>query len=188
MEPTLIFIVLIILSLSVALNLKLTFSLYKKINHLDLIDTPMFTAKIGDKLPDFKGQTLLEKKWFHLNEVHQPTVLIFLSSRCPICKEKIPQIEAILPLLPEAGLLMKLISYEPKNSMIKFLNDSLLLNIILFADKKNYKKLNPSISTPFYIFVDHLGQLTTGGTIGDQDWMSFLEQMEEIEKASGLVT
>ncbi len=55
----------------------------------------------------------------------------------------------------------------------------------LLANKKNYKQLNPSISTPFYLFVDHLGQLTAGGTIGDDDWLSFMSQMEEINTSSG---
>ncbi len=53
------------------------------------------------------------------------------------------------------------------------------------ANMKNYKQLNPSVSTPFYLFVDHLGQLTSGGSIGDEDWLSFMTQMEEIKAISG---
>jgi len=185
MESTLVYTALTVLSLSIALNLKLTFSLYKKIQHLDLVDNPIFTTAVGEKLPEFKAKTLLHKEWFQLEDNKQPTVLIFLSSKCPICKDKIPEIEALLPLLSQAGLLMNFVSYESKGSMVKFLAGSALADITLLANKKNYKQLNPSISTPFYLFVDHLGQLTAGGTIGDDDWLSFMSQMEEINTSSG---
>ena len=184
MEMTLIYIVLVILCLSVALNLKLTLKLNAKIGFLSSNDNSLSSIAIGEKIPLLTGKTFFNKQWTHLQNVEQSSVLIFLSSDCPQCKEKISEIEAIVPLLPDEGLTLKLISHESKRRIKHFFGDSPLLNDVVITSKKQYKALNPRDSSPFYLFVDHAYQLQAVGFIGDEDWLSFIDQIINIEKVS----
>ena len=38
------------------------------------------------------------------------------------------------------------------------------------------------MSTPYYLFVNHLTELQAGGVIGDEDWQSFVQQMDEMRE------
>ncbi len=180
MEITLIYIVLIILSCSVALNLKLTFNLLNIIKYPDQNEPPLLAVEIGDKLPDITGKYLNNEN-FVLNQLAQPGVFLFLSSKCPKCKEKIPEIERILPIIKKAGLALFLMSNESEKSLSKFLINTSLANLTIKTNNKNYKSINPTLSSPFYLFIDHQHQLQAGGMIGDKNWLSFLEQMAEIQ-------
>lgn len=182
MDITIIYIALFILGLSLALNLKLTFKLNEKISHLTLHDNSLLSVDVGEKLPDFKGKTFIDQSFFHLQEIYQPAVLIFLSSDCPTCKGKISDLEAILPLISSAGLLIKFISHESKRAIQKFLGDSPLRSEVILSSKKQYEVLNPRYSSPFYLFVNHSMRLEAAGFIGDDNWIGFVEQIVDTEK------
>jgi len=164
----------------VALNLKLTFSLLNIIRNPPA-EKPLLNIEVGTQLPLFEANFLTSDGTFELAKQQTPSVFLFLSSQCPTCRQKLPQIEALFPLLPDAGLNMYFITLESKSRVQQFLANSPLLDVTIKTNKSSYKKLNPLLSSPFYLFVDHLGQLQAGGMIGDENWLSFISQMEEIE-------
>lgn len=181
MEVSLIYICLFTLALLVALNFKLTLHLFEMIKDPSLLNPPFLAREIGDEMPEIKGKTL-SKESLTLTQVEQPSVLLFLSSRCPKCKDKVTEIEALLPLLDDAGLSMFLVTNEPSRHITKFLSNDALSEKVLQISSKQYKQINPTLSTPYYLFINHLTQLEAGGVIGDEDWLSFLQQMDEIRQ------
>lgn len=181
MEVSLIYICLTVLALIVALNLKLTLHLFELIRNPALLNPPFLPTEVGELMPDVTGKVQY-KQSMSLTATKQATVLLFLSSRCPKCQQKLSEIEALLPLLDEAGLHLLLVSYEPKRHFAKFLKGGPLLDYVWQVNHKQYKLINPTQSTPYYLFVNHLTELEAGGVIGDEDWLSFLQQMDEIRQ------
>lgn len=178
MGMELVYVVLIILCLISAINLKLTLNLLKIIRDNSSTIDDVSPVDIGKIVPDIKGKRVENNNYEELNITEAPSVLLFVSSQCPKCQEKIPQIESLYPLIRELGINFSIISKESKAIMKSFLNNSSLLNDVLFVSNKNYKKLNPTYASPFYLFISHEGKLQTYGFIGDADWESFTEQVK----------
>lgn len=181
MEVSLIYTCLLVLAILVALNLKLTLHLFELIRNPSILNPPFLAREIGEQLPTLKGKTLVNEV-VELSGIEQATVLLFLSSRCPQCQEKLAEIESLIPLLEEAGLTLLLVTNEPKRHIVKFLKNGPLLENVLLVNKTSYKQINPTLSTPYYLFVNHLTQLEAGGVIGDEDWQSFLQQMDDMRQ------
>ncbi|MEW6731010.1 MAG: hypothetical protein AB1489_06715 [Acidobacteriota bacterium] len=178
MDTSVLYLILTILTLSVALNLKLTFSLLNTMRNL-VADRP-FTPPIGEIVPEVKAKRLDTGEIITIPGSGQATVCLFLSSTCPKCREKLPELEKLLPLLPVAGLSMWLVSQEPKWRIKRFLKSNGLASVAVFVKNHAYKTLNPTQTSPFYLFTDHKSMLEAGGLIGDENWQSFLEQMDEV--------
>lgn len=175
----LVYIVLVILCLVSAINLKLTLNLLKITRDNSSSIDNISPVDIGETVPDIKGKRVANSNYEGLDIAGAPSVLLFVSSQCPKCQEKIPQIESLYPLMRGLGIQVSIISKESKAIMKNFLNNSSLLNDVLFVSNKNYKKLNPTYASPFYLFISHEGKLQTYGFIGDADWKSFTEQVKD---------
>ncbi|WKE64857.1 redoxin domain-containing protein [Gallaecimonas kandeliae] len=171
-------LVLLILSLSVALNLALSFRILRLLREPPVAQDPLPVTP-GELLTPVRGRTL-EGSPILLNHQGRASALLFLSSQCPKCREKLPELTALTGLLEPAGLDLWLVSNEGQGRLNRFLADTPLAPLTLRVGVKAYKKLNPSLSSPFYLFVDHEGRLQAGGTVGDPDWQSFLDQMGQI--------
>ena len=42
---------------------------------------------------------------------------------------------------------------------------------------RDYRKLNPTMSSPSYLFVNHEGIIEAAGLIGDEDWLALVDQL-----------
>jgi hypothetical protein len=169
--------VLLILALSVALNLKLTFSLLATVRAL--ADGPPVPLQAGMPLPPVCGRALLGRADVALPVGQRAGVLLFLSSQCPQCRTKLPEIEGMLAPARMAGVDMFLVSQEPAWRLRRFLHPAGLAPIALRLGRKDYRQLNPRLMSPAYVFVGHDGIVQASGMIGDDDWRSFCAQMDE---------
>lgn len=183
-EPFVLFTLVILIALTI-LNLKLTLGLYKIINNPPANVNESAPAAIGELVPGIQAKQLLNNVQVSAVTEGIPTALIFLSSKCPTCKEKLPQIEEIYSVAETAGLKLRIVSTESKKRLRHFLKNSELLSGVVITKRKEYKKLNPSLASPFYLFVDHESRLQTFGTIGDDDWTSFVQQMQDVKHETG---
>ena len=181
MSEQLIYVMLFVLTLLTVLNLKLSLGLYRMINNPTPNLNEANPVPIGHRVPAGEGKVLLTGEQGALLTDGKPAALLFLSSKCPTCKEKLPEIESIYMAAEDAGLDVTLVSMESKKRLTHFLNDFSLINGVIIVNKKAYKKLNPSLASPFYLFVDHEHSLQSFGTIGDDDWLSFVGQMRDVE-------
>lgn len=181
MNEQIIFLILAILVFSVALNLKLTFSVLNSLRNLAAAGEIPFTLPIGEAIPVIRAKRLLDGTKVEINKKPNAQVLVFLSSTCPKCREKLLEIERFLPLTAGAGLSISLVSQESKWRLKRFLRSDAMLSIAVRTNKFDYRSLNPTQTSPYYLFLDHETRLEAGGIIGDENWLSFCEQLNDLD-------
>ncbi|ELX08335.1 hypothetical protein Jab_2c03810 [Janthinobacterium sp. HH01] len=115
--------------------------------------------------------------------VEQAVALLFLSSRCPGCRSKLPEIAGLLAPAEEAGLKIRLVSAEPAWRLRRFLAGDALRAVTVRVSGRRYARLNPAMQAPYYMFVGPSGDLQAAGLIGDDDWLSLRAQLEEVALA-----
>lgn len=186
MDINALYIVVCILTASLILNLKLTFNILALLRKLPLSDTVPLTPHVGELLQVSAAKLINSHKKILFNQDELPSVLIFLSSKCPKCQEKLGEIHNLQTARKHAGLNMWLVSTEPAWRLRKFLHHTTLADMTVLLSKKDYKALNPRMSSPFYLFIDHLGRLEAGGMIGDEDWLSFIAQINELKTTEAI--
>eukprot|EP01031_Cornospumella_fuschlensis_P019599 gene19599-24015_t len=74
---------------------------------------------------------------------------------------------------------MRLVSREPAWRLRRFLAVSPLAAVAARVSTKGYKALNPTMTSPYYLFLDEDARLQAGGIIGDENWTSFRAQLHE---------
>lgn len=177
MDARILLFALALLALGVALNLALSVRLLARTRALENAQAKPFTPPLGEPLPALSGRMLGRRAARPLAPPGQATVLLFLSSGCPKCRQKLAEIESLLPLLGGAGLGLSLLSPEPWWRLRRFLRGTALLPRVLRVPAGTVRRLNPTLASPYYLFVNHEGALDAGGMLGDDDWRSFMEQM-----------
>ena len=141
---------------------------------------PGFTVPIGQAIPDFEGRGGPDGRRVSasVDLAGQAAVLVFLSSACPKCGEKLPELRRILPAAREAGVALWIVPMEAARSPLP--EGSPLAEHLLVLETPARRRLNPRNAAPFYIFLDHQRIARASNFIGDPDWLSFLDQMDEI--------
>ena len=185
MDAAVMYIVLGIMLFSLTLNLMLTLNIMRVLQRLPMAEALPLTPPLQAVIPTMSATLLHTKQRISFNAGEQPPVLVFLSSRCPKCEEKKAEVEALLPLAAAAELHVWLVSSESSWRVKRFLSSAALQQRAVFTRPKHYKALNPRQVSPFYLFIDHEARLQAGGTLGDENWQSFREQMLAIQVATG---
>ncbi|HEX8611873.1 MAG TPA: hypothetical protein VF800_11355 [Telluria sp.] len=185
MDSDVLAVILLLLALSVALNLKLSLQLLKAVDRLGTAAKAASILAPGEAVDAFAGKRLAGGAPLTVGGDGQPAVLLFLSSACPKCRHKLPEIARLAPLAREAGVALWLISLEPGWRLRRFLQASALAGSAVRVSTADYEMLNPLMSSPSYLFVSAAGTLDARGMIGDDDWRSFCEQMDEVHMAEG---
>lgn len=182
MDIGVLYLVLGVLAFGVALALKLALAAVDAARHLAAAGERQATPPPGEVIPAVAARLLEGRARVALPDLGMPAVLLFLSSTCPKCRQKLPQIENYLPHLDRAGLQLWLVSREPAWRLKRFLRGRLLARHALRVGMRDYKALNPTMASPFYLFVDEEGRLQAGGMVGDENWDAFHQQMRELDE------
>ena len=136
-----------------------------------------FAPPTGSAAPAFRatklsnGLPVTEK-----DLIGAPSVLIFLSARCPTCNSKIPEIAEIIPATKRHGIKVFVVGMENKGDVLDFVGPP-LLNDTLIMKRRWRKRLNPSESSPFYIFLNEAGIVEAAEHLGDENWRIFCNDM-----------
>lgn len=138
---------------------------------------------VGEAVAAVMGKMLSDGAPVMLPGVEQAAALLFLSSRCPSCRGKLPEIARLLAPATAAGLKIHLVSTEPAWRLRRFLPDEALCRITVVVSARRYARLNPMMFAPYYLFIDASGALQAAGLIGDDDWLSLNAQMDEVAAA-----
>ncbi|MCY0913441.1 redoxin family protein [Massilia sp. H27-R4] len=179
MDGDVLAVILLLLALSVALNLKLSLKLSKAVDSLSAAAKAAALAPLGGPVPAFTGKLLDGGAPVTVGGDGQAAVLLFLSSACPKCRQKLLGIEHLAPLAHDAGVALWLVSVEPAWRLRRFLQSTALAGSTVRVAAADYEMLNPVMSSPSYLFVSAAGTLDARGMLGDDDWRSFCEQMDE---------
>lgn len=176
-------VVLAILAVSVAFNLFLTLRLTRIVADNEYLKSPT-ALPIGAPLPAFSARVLSDGRRVRSHEfLGQASVLLFFAPECKDCQARVKEISAMYPAMREAGVGIRVIAAISKRRMREFLKDSPLLDHVLIVGDATQRALNPRSSAPFYIFVDHENKVLASDFIGDENWLSFCEQMREATQA-----
>lgn len=170
MESQIIYLSLGMLAFGLALTLKLAMAARREAE-------PAVTLIPGDSVPPVDGRLLAGGTRVTLPVPGQPAALLFLSSRCPKCREKIPELESLIGAARDAGLAIWLVSEERAFRLRAFLGGSSLKALAVRTGLRDYQRINPNLLSPAYLFVDHEGSVEAAGFIGDDNWTSLRCQL-----------
>ncbi|MEL6538702.1 MAG: redoxin domain-containing protein, partial [Bacteroidota bacterium] len=105
--------------------------------------------------------------------------LVFLGSKCPKCKAKLPELRASMAKTQNLGVMIWIVSVEKRRRIKNFLRDEVLLDATLRTNQDTYDYLNPQSAFPYYLFIDAENTVQAEGMLGDENWMNFIEQLEQ---------
>lgn len=178
LDPILVSGLVVLLILVVAFNVLLSFRTAKLVTKLAFASLPDHVP-IGEVLPDFQARAVLSGRRLSAVEIlsEQATVLVFLSPGCEKCRQKLPELERMLPLMREAGVSLWVIAAGPKHLLRKYFAATALLPLVLQVRAKYQRLLNPKYAAPFYIFIGPQRVAQASSLIGDEDWLSFRSQI-----------
>lgn len=181
MADSLLGIGMALLTLIAAFNLFLTLRLTRIVTTSESLRAPI-ALPAGAVLPDFTGRTLDGKRKLHADALHgNAAVLVFLDPGCGDCKIRVGELTQMMPAIRQAGVTLWVIGPRPGKRLARFLEGTPLREHVVLVDAAARRVLNPRNSAPFYIFIDHQRNVLASHFIGDDDWLSFVEQMREIE-------
>lgn len=167
-----------LLAACVALNLILTLKVLTAARAMVVNATSPPRPAVGERVPGVDARSRSGAR-IVLPVAGVANALLFLSSRCPKCRDTLPEIARLLPLASRDGLRISLVTIESRRRLAGFL-DGALASAWARTDLRRYRALNPSLSTPHYLFVDAEGVLVARGDIGDEGWQRLREQLDDV--------
>ena len=177
MDDQVLYPALAALCAAVALNLKLTIAALRAARAMA---DPALPLAPGQQVPVVAARRLTGRHGRHplrLAGAGHAWALLYLSSQCPKCRDKLADIDLLLDAAEEAGLAMWLVSEEPGWRLRRFLRGRRLPQRTAMVSRRDYKRLNPNHASPAYQFVNHEGVLEATGFIGDADWLALRAQL-----------
>ncbi|WP_070288443.1 hypothetical protein [Janthinobacterium sp. HH106] len=174
MDAATLQLVLAVLAFAIAGNLWLTLAVLRASRRERLAPTAL---EPGEPLPAVPARPLAGGARFQPGAPGQAAVLLFLASRCPKCADKLAGIERLLPLARNAGLAVWLLSEEAPRRLRAFLPGDALRAAAARVSLRDYRRVNPQMSSPSYVFVNHQGRVEAAGLIGDSDWLALVGQL-----------
>lgn len=164
-----------LLAACVALNLVLTLKVLAAARAMVVNATSPPRPAVGERVPGLDARSMSGERVV-LPVPGVANALLFLSSRCPKCRDKLPEIARLLPMASRDGLRISFVTIESRRRLAGFLDGALALACAR-TDLRRYRTLNPLLSTPYYLFVDAEGLLVARGDIGDGGWQQLREQL-----------
>ncbi len=173
MDSDIVNVTLAVLAIALSLNLKLSLAVLRATRSERTIPA---APVVGQPMRALTARTLAPNAPVQLMD-KQATVLLFLDSRCTKCSATLPDLEHMFPTALQAGLSMWLVSQERPWRLRRFLRAPALLGRVARLDIDAYRSLNPLMSAPSYLFVNHDGVLEASGMIGDENWLGLRSQL-----------
>ncbi len=174
MDEQTLALTLALLAFALALNLQLTLSAVRAARRMR--DTPARLLP-GQRVPVMDAGVPATGTRVQLAQAGQSWALLFLSSKCPKCRAKLPDIDALAEAARTAGLALWIVSDEPWWRLRRFLRHTTLASNTARLDRMSYRRLNPNMAAPAYLFVNHESILEATGLIGDEDWLALCAQL-----------
>jgi len=145
---------------------------------------PPFTVALGRPIPAFEGQVRADGRRIASAELAgQAAVLLFLSGGCSKCRRTIPELLQMFPGIQRADVALWIVPADSRHDISPLLDGSALLDHVLILAPAERERLNPRRAAPFYLFIDHRMVALASGQVGDDDWLSFVDQIMDVPDA-----
>lgn len=186
LDSTLLLSLIAALAVLLAFNLFLSLRLTRMVNALARAQLPD-TVPIGEPLPRFHGQRLLAGGRVRSDALlgDQAAVLVFVSPGCKACLARQPELDRMRPLMDAAGVALWVIAQGRPQRLHDYFASTALLPRVLRVGDRDLRRLNPKYAAPFYIFVDADGVVQASGQVGDDNWLSFRDQIGDADPPAG---
>ncbi|WP_313705231.1 hypothetical protein [Massilia sp.] len=183
MDRQLLLLILAMLAFGLAFNLYLSLSVLRR-TRMERDPAAEPVPMPGDAAPRLPARHMDTRTRASLLPEGRACALLFLSTRCDKCRERLPQVAALLPAAAAAGLALRIPSVEPAFRLRRFLRGTPLAGAVWQLRTADYKRLNPRLASPAYLFVNHEGGIEAAGLIGDENWLGLVEQLSQAEVAT----
>lgn len=183
MDRQLLLLILAMLAFGLAFNLYLSLSVLRR-TRMERDPAAEPVPMPGEAAPRLPARHMDTRTRASLLPEGRACALLFLSTRCDKCRERLPQVAALLPAAAAAGLALRIPSVEPAFRLRRFLRGTPLAGAVWQLRTADYKRLNPRLASPAYLFVNHEGGIEAAGLIGDENWLGLVEQLSQAEAAT----
>lgn len=123
--------------------------------------------KIGQTAPNFTARTLGEETMVTLSTyAKQKAVFVFFSTHCKPCRDALPRIEALVPVLTNIGITLVLVSADGKDATEAFVYELGIHSSVLLAPRNTTSFTDDyhASVTPSYCFLEQ-GIVRSSGTL-----------------------
>jgi len=154
---------LVLLWVLVIFNLLITFQLIRIVAP-DIWDQNSPTLKVGQKSPHFQVESLDGQQISLSNPQIKSILLIFISTSCLTCLERIPEIRALKPFADTLGIQITIIcdsNCEKSQSLVKEFDID--LPVVIAPRGSSLWRDFKVIGTPFYCFVNEESKVQAAG-------------------------
>ena len=181
LNDSILIFILGFLTLSVGLNLWLTFRLIGTIRRLPISTGPTAPPlPVGTVITDLTLNRFTDQHPVTLSDYpNHAKALVFLNSKCDKCQAKLPELRASLDKTHDLGVMIWILTVEKRRRIKAFISDEVLLGATLRASQATYDYLNPQSAFPYYLFIDAENTVQAEGMIGDENWLNFMEQIAQ---------
>jgi hypothetical protein len=176
MDRQLLLLTLAILAFGLAVNLQLSLRILRR-TRMERDAQAVAAPGPGERAPRVEARRLGARERGPLLPDAQACALLFLSSKCDKCRDRLPEVASLLPGAAAAGLALRIASLEPAFRLHRFLAGTPLGAAVWQLRQDDYKRLNPRLTSPAYLFVNHEGDIEAAGLIGDENWQSLVDQL-----------
>ena len=182
MTISFLYAVLLAISFVVAVN---SFILFQVARRFQLQNPAMLEQKLlaaETPLPEFKGKMVVNDKPIHRDDfIGKPGVIVFIGARCTMCQQKMPEFFEVAEKSSAIGVDFWVVGLDSLKRILPIVSNTPLHRFTVNLLKSSKKTLNPSRSSPIYIFYDHEGIVKTSNIVGDENWQGFLAQLRNEE-------
>jgi hypothetical protein len=149
------------------------------LHRLRAADDAPLTLPLGSLAPRFDGRRLLDGGLVSSSDPSSALVLIFLSPACPACRKALPELVRLLPGVRSSGIAFWIACADSAHDIDQLVGGTPLRQHALTLDDETRARLNPRNAASVYLFIDDEMIVQASNYIGDDDWLSFVEQMRE---------
>ena len=160
----------VLLWLVVVGNVLLTLALVRRINHTGANQSSEMGLKAGEAAPDFTAQTLSGATKTLADYARHSVALIFLSTGCRPCRERLPMLEKIGPEMRASGVELVLVSGDSLEETQALREEMGLQLPLLIAPRPE----NPFFEaykvpgTPAFCLIDSEGNVSRSDILGPE--------------------
>jgi hypothetical protein len=161
MDRQLLLLILAILAFGLAVNLQLSLRILRR-TRIERDAQAVAAPGPGERAPRVEARRLGARERGPLLPDAQACALLFLSSKCDKCRDRLPEVASLLPGAAAAGLALRIASLEPAFRLRRFLAGTPLGAAVWQLRQDDYK---------------HEGDIEAAGLIGDENWQSLVDQL-----------
>lgn len=178
MTLSFLYAVLVAISFIVAANSFILFRMARRFQQQNPVTLEQKLLASETPLPKFNGKMAMNDQPVQRETfIGKPGVIVFIAARCTMCQQKMPELHEVAEKSSSLGIDFLVVGVDPLKRILPVVTNTPLHRFTVDLPKSSKHALNPSRSSPIYIFYDHDGIVKATNIVGDENWQGFLAQI-----------